>query len=678
MSQTPQLHEGQKTAVRQVVQKMNFANVLLNAPVGYGKTVMAYKIIEEVTRKNEDPSKVTYILVIVPSLSGSVPKQWKAQSEKWNVQGEVFIYHGPNRNFVLDEYLSCSMRRVGNRYVITTIETIEEQFKRDEQHKSSFCRIPWKYVVVDESHKFRNGTNRFKSDVIDPDKKRIYVLYSLLNRLKPRVLLLTATPFVNNTLDLFPQLVLLDTDAREINKNTWLRSRDDVTSNSRFQKEKDYLLQKHLVCAPVISDMPTASVELFPHLPTENEVSHILYHNMSLKKKTRQLVYAMRCLFQVKTPVNEKRCKDAQMRWLAQFTVCRRGLIHPGFFEKASFFLKPSDIGKHIYVKGPKMKVEHVPVNIDWRFDSAKTRDEHFKDTNDKSITRGSSFEGKLIEVTEPKQGRSFCTIQNDEKCYIFPNPYEKIDPYKYLKEFDITDLSRFQAVMYLLNVWSVHKVVVTAAYKAPLQLLAVYIKKSQPARTVLEHYGSQPNNWSIIRTFFEPGPHILIATVSSISEAISLECANHMICVDPSTSDAQDKQRRGRIVRPLAQHFDAYYTIDTYAKYSIEPWLHQMQATKKLDAGVFFCGVDDNEDPDDERDSERKQMHPNNLESLMELIDKVNDDLYRIYPQFPRHFQELEVATRNHFQERESVISNAAEATTKKRRIVVSDGDDD
>ena len=155
----------------------------------------------------------------------------------------------------------------------------------------------------------------------------------------------------------------------------------------------------------------------------------------------------MRCLFQAKTPVNEKRCKDAQMRWLAQFTVCRRGLIHPGFFEKACFFLKPSDIGKHIYVKGPKMKVEHVPVNIDWRFDSAKTRDEHFKDTNDKSITRGSSFEGKLIEVTEPKQGRSFCTIQNDEKCYTFPNPYEKIDPYKYLKEFDITDLSRFQAV---------------------------------------------------------------------------------------------------------------------------------------------------------------------------------------------------------------------------------------
>ena len=67
---------------------------ILRAPTGSGKTAMAFNIME-----GAETEYLKHCLVLVPSLAGTVPKQWEKEGPKWGVSpNRIFIYHGSRRN----------------------------------------------------------------------------------------------------------------------------------------------------------------------------------------------------------------------------------------------------------------------------------------------------------------------------------------------------------------------------------------------------------------------------------------------------------------------------------------------------------------------------------------------------------------------------------------------------
>eukprot|EP00966_Prymnesium_polylepis_P332977 7388457-Prymnesium_polylepis.1 len=81
-----------------------------------------------------------------------------------------------------------------------------------------------------------------------------------------------------------------------------------------------------------------------------------------------------------------------------------------------------------------------------------KTRNESFKDSDGNAMGNGKyhkPLKGYLIEVAYPNDDqdpnserlptyKGICKLKAGENVYTFPNPVEPINPYKYLKEFDL------------------------------------------------------------------------------------------------------------------------------------------------------------------------------------------------------------------------------------------------
>ena len=117
--------------------------------------------------------------------------------------------------------------------------------------------------------------------------------------------------------------------------------------------------------------------------------------------------------------------------------------------------------------------------------------------------------------------------------CTHFRIQSKKINIEKYLTEYNLDELSRFKAVIQILETIPDEKVVIVAAYKQPLQLLTHYLRRQFPSTLILQHYGGA-NNWPILQEFHEHEESaFLLAVRSSMSEAVSIGCCNHMICID-------------------------------------------------------------------------------------------------------------------------------------------------
>lgn len=164
----------QQDGALKIIRDMN-TSALLSDEVGLGKTITTGIILKE----NIVRGFVKKVLILTPP---SLVDQWVAElKEKFELDFGIIesVEDWDRLNFAI-----ASLDRV----------KIFDNFNRDFRHKKAH-EIVWDLVVVDEAHKL---------------KERNTVRWKFVDRLqKKRFLLLTATPFQNDLLELYNLLNLL-------------------------------------------------------------------------------------------------------------------------------------------------------------------------------------------------------------------------------------------------------------------------------------------------------------------------------------------------------------------------------------------------------------------------------------------------------------------------------------
>jgi len=164
----------QREGALKIIRDMN-TSALLSDEVGLGKTITTGIILKE----NIVRGFAKKILILTPP---SLVDQWVAElKEKFEIDFEIIesVEDWDKMNFAI-----ASLDRV----------KIFDNFTRDFRHKPAH-EILWDLVIVDEAHKL---------------KERNTVRWKFVDKLqKKRFLLLTATPFQNDLLELYNLLNLL-------------------------------------------------------------------------------------------------------------------------------------------------------------------------------------------------------------------------------------------------------------------------------------------------------------------------------------------------------------------------------------------------------------------------------------------------------------------------------------
>ena len=169
----------QKEGALKIIRDLNCTGLLADE-VGLGKTITAGMVIKEcITR-----GFVKTALILVPP---SLVDQWVAElREKFELDFKI----------VEDENSWSFFSDSGDKFIIASIDRVKifDRKKGDFRHSEAH-KIPWDLLIVDEAHKLKSrGTVRWK----------------FVDRLqKKRFLILTATPFQNDLIELYNLLNLL-------------------------------------------------------------------------------------------------------------------------------------------------------------------------------------------------------------------------------------------------------------------------------------------------------------------------------------------------------------------------------------------------------------------------------------------------------------------------------------
>lgn len=164
----------QREGALKIIRDMN-THALLADEVGLGKTITTGIILKE----NAVRGFIKRVLILTPP---SLVDQWVAElKEKFELDFKIIESVD---DWVDSRFVIASLDRV------KIFDTLSGEFKHQLAHE-----IPWDLVIVDEAHKL---------------KERNTVRWRFVDRLqKKRFLLLTATPFQNDLIELYNLLNLL-------------------------------------------------------------------------------------------------------------------------------------------------------------------------------------------------------------------------------------------------------------------------------------------------------------------------------------------------------------------------------------------------------------------------------------------------------------------------------------
>ena len=150
-------------------------NVLLADEVGLGKTITAGLVISECIERNLTEK----VLILTPP---SLVDQWVSElKDKFNLDFKIVEKEG---DWNSSNFLIASIDRVKN------YNRVAGEFRHKNAHE-----ISWDLVIVDEAHKLKDRSS-MRTKFVDKIKKK-------------RFLILTATPFQNDLIELYNLLNLL-------------------------------------------------------------------------------------------------------------------------------------------------------------------------------------------------------------------------------------------------------------------------------------------------------------------------------------------------------------------------------------------------------------------------------------------------------------------------------------
>ena len=163
-----QPHEYQLRVVRQVLRNMG-GRALLADEVGLGKTIEALCILKELDVRG----LVRNVLILTPA---TLVAQW---IEELKFKFDLDFHRGRKR-----EHWRAYPR------IVASLDTAKSR-----RHAEEILQVPWGLVIVDEAHRLKNRRTRN---------------FRFVNQLRSqRLLLLSATPFQNNLVELFNLVTLL-------------------------------------------------------------------------------------------------------------------------------------------------------------------------------------------------------------------------------------------------------------------------------------------------------------------------------------------------------------------------------------------------------------------------------------------------------------------------------------
>lgn len=118
----------------------NNLNGILADEMGLGKTIQTISLFSYLieVKGNEGP-----FLVVVPLTTIS---NWIMEFEKWSPDIRKIVYKGKKHERPL---LAQHLKNDKFHVVITTYEYVLND-------KSTLCKIPWQYIIVDEGHRMKN------------------------------------------------------------------------------------------------------------------------------------------------------------------------------------------------------------------------------------------------------------------------------------------------------------------------------------------------------------------------------------------------------------------------------------------------------------------------------------------------------------------------------------------
>lgn len=343
------LKDFQLDAVRCALSRKNRGD-LLYGKTGSGKTVTAVRLLLDRQKRDRAPSAV---LIVTPSGGGNLCNQWKEHLQLQGVQeGNILMFNriSRRREFFMEwEKHVVDNPAHGSIFVIVTFKMLHNSVSLDPH--SLLLTKKFSVMVVDECHFFRNGSHRIKEEDIDPEKKMFNSICMVRNQAVEYVLLLTATPFFNDKMDIYSLVVLMG--VANGNKKAWQKTNPHpnywISQRKWFYNTHviPMIVPKEYSCKDKIirhTFMPTLSereVELAydAYCPLKGMVEILINFISNLPPAGPALIQALREL------------EEMKQRLLGELTRCRRGLLHPAFYDPP--------IKK---MKGQKLVTEPVPL----------------------------------------------------------------------------------------------------------------------------------------------------------------------------------------------------------------------------------------------------------------------------------------------------------------------------
>lgn len=353
------LKDFQASAIEQMVKRLvegvdgeTVEGQLLMLGTGGGKTAIAANTMRDChgrwQRASQGGAGVnrwgenTSVWVVAPSAGGNLLIQWQTQLVRAGVD---------NHNILMQSELQREDQRrrflgaTGIKVFVSSFQTAHLIMQDTKRESSAFVRnLPWRMLVIDEVHFYRNGVPSQGDAVYDPDAKMFNSMRALSSKVRGvggKVLTLTATPLVNNRVNVYALLVLM-CNAHGYDKERWL---PDVSKRD-FASQRRRMLRLHATLAEMPDEIANrgktneikvmiqlSEAELLVTYDTNLEVAAAIDHY-----KVVMAQYGPQRFVNAEA---RRQCDEAQRMLMNAITKARRCAANIGFSGQTRYEHRP-------------------------------------------------------------------------------------------------------------------------------------------------------------------------------------------------------------------------------------------------------------------------------------------------------------------------------------------------